>query len=119
MALDYKLLGRVLKSFRQRACYDQAEAAKKLGVTRGYISMVETANRASPGLRFLAKACEVYDMKMSDLFLLYEKLIARQQTENETKDVEACTVRAQGTIILRRKKRSSRRERRSRRQAKV
>ena len=66
MTIDYKIIGKRVKSSRQRRSMTQAELAERTEMSDVYISRIETGNR-SPSLDALLKIAKVLDINLDSL----------------------------------------------------
>ncbi len=66
------LLGQVLKHIRVFNSYTQLEMAKNLGISRSYISEIESNNK-TPTIEILQKYSDVFNIPLSTIMLFAEE----------------------------------------------
>ena len=76
-----------LKKVREQSKLTAAEVAEKVGITKGYYSMIENGKR---GLSYTiaVKIADVFDMKPDEIFLntsLQMRNFQQRRKQNETK----------------------------------
>ncbi len=84
------MFGQALKLLRRHQGFNQSTFANKLGISRSYISELESGNR-TPSLDLLNRYAEVFNIPVSSLVFFAEAL---QNTENSAGRLE----KAKGVI---------------------
>lgn len=65
-------LGKILKACRKFNRMTQAQLGEKLGITRPYISKIESGNKV-PTMQLLQKYSQVFDLEVSAILFLAEQ----------------------------------------------
>ncbi len=64
--IDYALLGRRIREYRNRNNLTQEQLAEKLGITVTHLSHIET-NNAKISLQTLYRAAQIFDVTINDI----------------------------------------------------
>lgn len=84
------MFGQALKLLRRHQGLNQASLANKLGVSRSYVSELESGNR-TPSLDLLSRYAETFDVPVSSLVFFAEAL-------DDKADLTSRLDRAKGVI---------------------
>ena len=68
MAIDFKLLGKRISSFRNKADLSQTDLAEKVMLSREHISLIERAERA-PSIDTIVDIANVLGVSVDDLLV--------------------------------------------------
>ena len=77
---DEEIFGILIKDLRKNKSISQEKLAEKTGLDRTYISIIETG-KSAPTLTSICKLAKGLDIKVSELFKIYEENMAEIQPE--------------------------------------
>lgn len=82
---DEEVFGILIKEIRNKKSISQEVLSEKTGLDRTFISLIETGKR-SPTLTSICKLAKGLDIKISELFKLYEIKITEMQFQKGDED---------------------------------
>ena len=93
MKVDYVLLGEQIKFWRQQRNLTQEQLAEKVGVTPGFISLIEIGKRRV-SLESLLSLCRTLNITLND-FLVRNQIIQDTDYNTEFSELTVKSVRLQ------------------------
>ena len=95
--LDYEIIGRTIKMYRQKQDMSQDELSEFADITVGYLSKIEKG-QCHPSLDVLASISEVLGITVNDLFYDFDVSHGSILARNIMLCVEECTLKEQELI---------------------
>ena len=80
-----------LKDFRIERGLSQEELAEKSGISRTTLSKIENNEEAAVNTRTIAKLAEVFNVKPSDIFLMYPPTKVDDERHEKPPERGTCT----------------------------